>query len=140
MSGNELEGVQPVNSSRLIVGWAGARRAAWARQHVFCAACLLATLACSTPETQAPAQPAIHELFEAPKRPNDVVVEERMSLDSRPGSIRRWRRGSPHPYIEVDIDAPGRTPEQHFNAIAHCTTAVACGEAEAIVRTVRFLR
>lgn len=89
---------------------------------------------------QAPAQPAIHELFEAPKRPNDVVVEERMSLDSRPGSIRRWRRGSPHPYIEVGIDAPGRTPEQHFNAIAHCTTAVACGEAEAIVRTVRFLR
>ena len=88
----------------------------------------------------APSQPAIHELFVAPKRPVDTVVEQTTRIDARQARIRRWRRGPPNPHIAIDIDAPGTTRGHDFNAIAHCETAAACQEAESLGRSIRFLR
>jgi hypothetical protein len=88
----------------------------------------------------APSQPAIHELFVAPKRPGDTVVEVTAKIDTRVATIRRWRRGPPHPAIELDVHAPGSTREHDFSAIARCETAAACAQAEALVRSIHFLR
>jgi hypothetical protein len=88
----------------------------------------------------APAPLPLEELSVAPKADADTVVEESVALDGRPAKLRRWYRGQPRSRVELDVDAPAERREHDFNAIAFCYTVEACGEAEDMVRSIRFRR
>ena len=80
----------------------------------------------------------LEELTVAPKAAVDTVVEETIALGGRKATLRRWHRGQPRSRVELDVDAPGSTREHDFNAVAFCYTVEACGDAEDMVRSIRF--
>jgi hypothetical protein len=88
----------------------------------------------------APGRLPLEELSVAPRAAADTVVEEPIVLDGRKATLRRWYRGQPRSRVELDVDAPAPTREHDFNAVAFCYSVEACGDAEDMVRSIRFRR